>query len=206
MKLERVEQIPNSEKCKLHFSDGSSLRIPRVTVGDLDIFPGMEFSEEDLEALLSRASYDSTRLRAVRILGASASSEKDLRRKLRQKGESAENTEKAISWLNDLNLINDEETAERLLERALAKGYGKARVRQILFEKGISREIQDRVLEDFPDQSDAISDYIRKHLSGSDPDPAEKKKLTAALLRRGHSWEEIRRAFSQLQMVSEEEF
>ncbi len=206
MKLESLESLPNSDKVKLHLSDGSCLRVPRVTAADAGLCVGMELDEETLRRLSERAAYDSTRLRAVRILGASATSEKDLRRKLLQKGENKENTERTIAWLNDLQLIDDRETALRIAERAGSRGYGAARVRQILYEKGIPKEYWEEALSRLPDPSEEILRYLRAHLSCSDPDRKEKKKISDALIRRGYSWDAIRRGFETLQISSEEEF
>ena len=206
MRLESLEQLPNSDKLKLHLSDGTCMRIPAVTARDAGLYSGMELGEEELSQLRSRADYDSARLRAVRILGASATSERELKRKLIQKGESRENTDRVVDWLNDLNLIDDRETARHIVERAVSRGYGRGRIRQILFEKGIPREYWEEVLENLPDSAPAVERYLRSHLSGPNPDPKEKKKITDALLRRGFSWEEIRSGFASLQISSEEEF
>lgn len=182
------------------------MRIPRMTTADAGLYAGMELSEEDLSELRERAGYDSARLRAVRILGASATSEKELRRKLCEKGETKENADRALAWLNELQLIDDRETALRIVDRAVAKGYGKARIRQILYDKGIPKDYWEDAMADLPDPSEEIQRYLRMHLTTSNPDMKEKKKITDALLRRGYSWDSIRSAFSSLQILPEEEF
>ena len=48
-----------------------------------------------------------------------------------------------------------------------------------------------------PPDGDQIAAFLSRKLRGQIPDEAEKRRLTAALLRRGFSWEEIRSAWKE---------
>ena len=97
----------------------------------------------------------------------------------------------------------DEQVAQQVVRSGAAKGYGAARIRQMLYEKKIPRELWDMALEALPPQHDAIDEFLQKRFRGAKPDPKELKRATDALLRRGHSWSDIRSALERY--VPEEE-
>jgi len=138
-------------------------------------------------------------MRAVRIVSASNVSKKDLQQRLVQKGENPAQAAEAVRWMEDLNLLDDRKTAEQVVHSCIQKGYGLARAKQALYEKRIPKEYWEEVLEDYPEQDDAILAFLRTRLA--DPsDVRQVRKVTDALLRRGHSYRSIRRALEQMQV------
>ena len=101
-------------------------------------------------------------------------------------------------------MLDDRQTAAQIVRSGAARGYGAARIRQMLYEKRVPKELWDEALEQLPPQDDAIDLFLQRRFRGKTPDRAEIKRATDALLRRGHSWEDIRRALSRY--ASEEEF
>ncbi len=188
----------------LWLDDGTKLKVSPQTVLDCGLYKGMELSEADLQTLLSATRQTSARDRAVRIVSASGVSERDLRRRLVQRGETAEDAEDAVAWLRDLGAVDDGAMAKRVVERCIAKGYGEARIRQELSAKGIPGEYWDEALEDLPAMDDAIDRFLRKRLRGRELDQRELQRAAAALQRRGHSWEDIRQALERYRAELEE--
>ena len=201
MRIEKIEPTGSRDYVRLRFSEGSSLRTPAAVAAELGLRAGQELSEEELALLKEKTGQVSARLRAVRIIAASGVSEKELRRRLVQKGERPEHAEEAVQWLDDLHLLDDRETARQIVARGAARGYGRARVRQMLYEKGIDRELWDEALSQLPPPDDAIDRFLEKHLDG---DPKTLKKTTDALLRRGYSWEDIREGLERYRLSLEE--
>ena len=181
----------------MRFDDGSAMRLYRQTVQDFGLYPGLELSEEDYKKLKTAAGQMSARMRAVRIVAASSVSKRDLEQRLVQKGEDPTQAKEAVAWMADLKLVDDRKTAEQVVARCISKGYGLARAKQALYEKRIPKEYWDEALEDYPDQTDAITEYLRSHLSDSN-DERQVRKAVDALLRRGHSYGDIRAAMAQL--------
>ena len=60
------------------------------------------------------------------------------------------------------------------------------------------REVSDTLLADEPDMRDDILSFIYKRAPGGYPEEKLRAKITAALVRRGHSYEAISAAFRQL--------
>jgi SOS response regulatory protein OraA/RecX len=61
----------------------------------------------------------------------------------------------------------------------------------------VPKEFWQEALEGYPDQEDHILGFLRSKL-GTDADERQRKRAIDALLRRGHSYSEIRNAMRQL--------
>ncbi len=181
----------------VRFDDGSTMRLYRQTVEDHGLYTGMELDDGQMEALRTDAGQMSAKMRAVRIVSASSVSQKDLQQRLIRKGEDPKQAAEAVEWMVDLKLVDDAETAAQIVRRCASKGYGIARAKQALYEKRIPKSYWEDALEDYPDQTDKIVDFLRARL-GVESDERERKKAIDALMRRGHSYSEIRSALQQL--------
>ncbi len=204
--MTRIESIAakpdRAGRFLVKFSDESTMRLYRQVVEDLALYPGMELGEEELANLRRTAGAVSAKMRAVRIVSAANVSTKDLQRRLVQKGESPQQAKDAVTWLSDMNLLDDSQTARQVVASCIAKGYGKARAKQALYEKRIPKELWEEALVEYPDQSDKILSYLQTKL-GSRDDPRELKRAVDALLRRGHSYSQIRQCLARLELESD---
>ena len=187
----------------MRFEDGTVLRLYPQTVQDFSVYTGREFDTEEFEALKTAAGAMSAKMRAVRIVAASSVSKRDLEQRLVQKGEDPRQAKEAVSWMAELELVDDRKTAEQVVRRCIGKGYGLARAKQALYEKRIPKEYWDEVLADYPDQQDTIEDYLRSKLTATS-DSATVKKAVDALLRRGHSYGNIRRVLNTLSVDTDD--
>ena len=183
------------------FEDGSTLRLYRQTMEDYAIFVGRERDDNEIERLHTDAGKMSAKMRATRILASTDVSKRDLKQRLIQKGENPEHSAEAVAWLEDLNLVDDARTAEILVRRCAAKEYGLARAKQMLYEKRIPKEYWDDALADYPDQSEYIVSYLEKT---DISDSKSARKAIDALIRRGHSYAQIKKAMGRIPM--EEDF
>ena len=187
----------------MRFADGTSMRLYRQTIEDFGLYSGMELTEDEWKKLRTAAGAMSAKMRAVRIVATSSVSKKDLEQRLVQKGEDRADAQKAVAWMSEMQLVDDRKTAEQLVARCIAKGYGLSRAKQALFEKKIPKEYWDQVLAEYPDQTDAIAQYLQSHLTNR-AEPRDVKKAIDALIRRGHSYGRIRRVLEQLSFETED--
>ena len=139
----------------------------------------------------------SAKMRAVRIVSASSVSKGDLQRRLMQKGESREDAKQAVQWLSDMDLLDDSKTAWQVVQSCIAKGYGLARAKQALYENRIPKEYWEEALGDYPDQMDKILSFLQSRLADS-REEKDIRRAVDALIRRGHSYQLIRRALNAL--------
>lgn len=197
MRIKSIQQTRNPEKLDLMFDDGSKLRVMATVVPDLGLYASMEVDAALLERILQTHEKAQTRLRAVRIVAAANVSQRELQRRLIQKGQKPEDAAEAAQWLEALGALDDEKTARLLVQRSAAKGYGRARIRQELQQKGIPKALWEQALAELPEPDGAIDRFLQQKLRGSWPDEKTRKKVTDALYRRGHRWSDIQAAWQR---------
>lgn len=198
MRIESVSANPDrAGRFYVKFEDGLTMRLYRQTVEDYAIYAGREMDDAELERLKVDAGKMSAKMRATRILAATDVSKRDLQQRLVQKGEDPQQAAEAVAWLEELKLVDDARTASIIVGRCIAKGYGIARAKQALYEKRVPKEYWEEALKDYPDQSQVIEEQLRKIDRN---DPKQVKKAVDALLRRGHSYGQIKKAMSDLPM------
>lgn len=196
MRIESVAAQPDrAGRYTVKFEDGTVMRLYRQTVEDFGLYAGRELTEQEQKNLQAAAGQMSAKMRAVRIVSASSVSKSDLERRLVQKGETKGDAKQAVAWMTELNLLDDQKTAQQIVQRCISKGYGLARAKQALFEKRIPKEFWEAALAEYPDQTEKIVEFLQARL-GDDRDEKHLRRAMDALLRRGHSYQEIRRALN----------
>ena len=206
MRIEHLASKPDrAGRYLLRFEGGSTMRLYRQTVEDFALYPGKELDDGDVKQLRTAAGQMSAKMRAVRIVAASNVSKGDLKDRLIRKGEDPTQAAEAVAWMEELSLVDDRETAAQIVSRCANKGYGIARAKQALYEKRIPKEYWEDALSDYPDQTEKIVDFLRSRL-GPDADEKAQKRAMDALLRRGHSYGDIRQALRRLELEFPEEY
>ena len=200
MRIKSLASAPDhGNRYRLVFEDDSVMRLYRQTIEDFGLYPGLELSDEELGNLKIAAGQMSAKMRAVRIVAASSVSKGDLERRLVRKGEDPAQAKAAVAWMSDMSLLDDRSMAQQIVARCISKGYGRARAKQVLYEKRIPREFWDDALKDYPEQLDKIMDFLESHLP-DDATEKDVKRVIDALVRRGHSYDTIRRAMQEMAM------
>ena len=204
MRIEHLAGSPDrAGRFLVRFEDGSSMRLYRQTVEDFGLYIGLNLEPEQLSQLRTAAGEMSAKMRAVRIVSASSVSKRDLEQRLIHKGEDPTQARAAVEWMEELDLLDDRKTAEQIVSSCIRKGYGMARAKQALYEKRIPKSLWEEALADYPDQSEKIIEFLRSRLSDN-ADDREVKRAIDALLRRGHSYRQIRQGLEKLSLDTDE--
>ena len=199
MRIERVEPSRRKQGRVLVFlEDGACLKITEQELLDFGLRSGDQLDEGALERLKEAAGASNARASAAELIGRRAMSRRDLERKLREKGASEAEARYAAEWLEAIGALNDAEYAAALVRHYSRLGYGPARVREKLYEKGVPRELWEGALEELPADGGQVDAFLRSKLRGRPPDEKEKRRLTNALLRRGFPWGEVKAAWRRL--------
>ena len=198
MRIERIEASKHKRGRVLVFlEDGACLKITEQELLDFGLRAGDSLDEATLAGLKEAAGVSNVKATAAELIGKRAMSRATLEKKLREKGASADDARYAAEWLEAIGAINDADYAGLLVRHYSEMGYGPARIRDKLYEKGVPRELWEEALEQLPDHGGQIDCFLQGKLRGRTPDEKEKKRLTDALLRRGFSWGEVKAAWSR---------
>lgn len=178
--------------------DGACLKITEQELLDFGLRAGDTLDEQTLARLKEAAGVSNVKATAADLIGKRAMSRASLEKKLKEKGASEAEARYAAEWLEAIGAIDDADYAALLVRHCAGLGYGPARIREKLHEKGVPRELWEEALEQAPDNGEQIDRFLAGKLCGRTPDEKEKKRLTGALLRRGFSWGDVRAAWNRL--------
>ena len=171
MRVERIEASKHKKgRILLFLEDGACLKITEQELLDFGLRSGDELDEAVLGRLKEAAGVSNARAAAADLIGKRAMSRRDLERKLREKGASEAEARYAAEWLEAIGALNDAEYAAALVRHCAQLGYGPARVREKLYEKGVPRELWEEALEELPADGGQVEDFLRSKLRGRIPD------------------------------------
>ena len=197
--IERIEASGGQRRRVLvYLTDGACLKITEQELLDFGLHAGDELDEETLKRLKDAAGVSNVKANAADLIGKRAMSRRDLERKLQDRGASETEARYAAEWMEAIGAINDADYAVLLEQHCARQGYGPARVREKLYEKGVPRELWDDALDSLPDPAESIDRFLEHKLRGNPLDEKEKKRLSDALLRRGFSWSDIKAGLNRL--------
>ena len=185
---------------KIHISvDGEySFTVDETYFLSMGIWNGKEVDCEELEEIKQTVNIRRAYNYAVSLLSRRDHSERELMTKLSQKGYT-QGVEEAIAKLRDSGYVSDERFA-RLYVRELQtfKKYGKRRIEQELYRKGIDREIIREVLEETDFDEDGLVSLVERKYGRYLDDEKGVAKTINGLLRMGYSYGEIRNALNRI--------
>ena len=203
-RIERIQpSLHKKDRVLVYLTGGRLLRITPEELLRFDLRPGMDLAEDVLEEL-NRAARSLTRQQAAEMAGRRMLSRKELSDRLVKKGTDPQEAQETARWLADLGAVDDAAYAGVIVRHYAAMGYGPGRVRQELQHRGVPRELWDDALARMPDPEEAIDRFLTAKLRGKTPDRATLQRLSAALQRRGFSWQDIRPALARLDREPED--
>ncbi len=200
-----ITEIKKSSPGRLSviFEDESVVKSTLAVVSDLRLFTGRDIDEAQMAELRSLSMRSIAREKALEYISHRRMSCKELERKLLDKGYDEQTAACCVSWLLQNGFLNDESYAGAIVRHYANKGYGPGRIRAELSRRGIERELWDTAFEELPEDTSKIDKFISSRLT--DPENKEQvRKISAALYRRGHSWEDIRRALRRFSAECED--
>lgn len=205
MKVIKMTQSKRvQDRYYLDLEDGTSLKVNVALIADYSLFTGRELADDELESLKEAAASTELKARALRMTGARAMSRKEVTDRLTQKGADIDSAEDTADWLERMGIVNDEEYAGMIARHYSAKGYGAGKVKNELYRRGVPKEYWDGALDEVSGTDESVDKIISLKLKNVGNDPKTIKKLTAMLLRRGFSWDEIRRGLERYRVSLED--
>lgn len=204
-RIERIQpSLHKKDRVLVYLTGGDLLRITPEELLRFGLRPGQELTEDVLEELRRAAARSLTRQQAAEMAGRRMLSQKELSDRLVKKGTDPQEAQETARWLADLGAVDDAAYAGVIVRHYAAMGYGPGRVRQELQHRGVPRELWDDALARMADPEEAIDRFLTAKLRGKTPDRATLQRLSAALQRRGFSWQDIRPALARLDREPED--
>ena len=191
---------------RLDFDGGDAIDVDVRTFDESPYKEGCDITAEQLNTLLAASRYSRARERALYLLGLRDYACKELEQKLYTEAD-PDTAAAVVARLCEVGLLDDERYAARLA-RSLSetKHYPRRRIEQELRRRGISPALAQEVVSDLEgeDFRQALALLEKKYYNKLN-DPDSRRRVTAALARRGFSYGAIRRAFGALDLPDDEE-
>lgn len=155
---------------------------------------------------MEQLSFDKAKEKAFKLLEFRSHSKKELTEKLKRAGASDEDTEKIIRLFCEYKLLDDAAYALRKArDLKNLKKYGKRRIEQELYYKGIkSEDIASAIAEfDFEDTEDTLYPLVKRKLAGD----FEKKSLDRCIryfIYRGYELRDIKGCIERIKGEADE--
>jgi regulatory protein len=148
--------------------------------------------------------------RALHFLGYRARSQAEVRRRLLQKGYEEEIVDQVIDRLREGGLLDDSQFTEAWVRaRTTGRGMGPRRIAWELRQKGVDAETVRDAVERIDEETElGLALKVGRQKAESvrgEPMPVARRKVAAALQRRGFSWEVTSRVLEMILAPGEEE-
>jgi regulatory protein len=192
-------QSRRPDRVTIHFEGGERLSLAAEIVLAAGLRKGAELAEVDLARLTAQDEGWKAREAALRLLAHRPRAERELARKLRDRGYPESAVEGAMAKVRDLGLIDDEAFArEYALQRIRARPAGARRLVEDLRRKGIAADDARRAAAAAIEES-GVSDLELARAAhrkfprrAGEPEAKRNRRLQGFLSRRGFSPSTIR--------------
>ncbi|MBR5376538.1 MAG: regulatory protein RecX [Lachnospiraceae bacterium] len=187
-------------KVKVYFDEGDpAFVLYKKEIEKYDIREGQELSEETYDEILNEILIKRAVSRTLYLLDASAKTESQIRRKLKEGFYPQEAIDAAVRYAGSKHYIDDEYYASAFAQQKLAS-KSKQMVRKELLQRGIDPDTVGKALEDAgTDDKETIRKLIiKKYPPGTELDAKEAAKLMRSLSSKGFYYEDIRAEMEDL--------
>lgn len=170
-------------------------------VVEFRLVPGKVIDQVNLKGLLFEAEVGKLMERMYKLWNIRPRSEKEVRNYFRIKGKELASdliVDLVIKKLKQKGLLDDKKFAKEWME-ARSKKYGKNRIRQELYQKGIDKEIVNEVIENGENSEQITQQALEKKLRvWKNLKALEfKKKAYGYLIRRGFEYEIVKKVIEK---------
>lgn len=203
-KITKIEyQKKNKDRVNVYIDDNFSFGIDLNILIKYSLTKNMELSDEFIEDILKAEEEINVYNYGLTVLSRSLKSEKQLKEKMLEKGYDTDLVDKVIEKLKKRKYINDEYYCDSLINsRINGAKYGKRRIAQELYEKGVDREITEdklRVISDEEEFERAYELGIKKIKSIKEEDTRKKSgKLSNYLIYRGFDYNTVKKVVAKI--------
>ena len=192
MRIERVESL-DKRKSKVFTDEDFAFLLYNGELEKFGVNEGAVLEPKALREILDLLGRRA-RERALNLLKVQDRTEGEMCRRLSQDGYPEMIVQETLTFLQEYHFVDDARYAANYLQ-VHGKRKSQAELKLYLQRKGVSREIIREQLEEAEhDSGEAIRILLeKKHYKAGETAPEQEKKIVAYLMRRGFSWEDIRR-------------
>ena len=183
-------QTNNKKKVNVYL-DGSyfcSLALETVMKNNLKV--GMMVEEKVLENIQYESEKSIAYEQALKLISTRYKTRKEMETYLQSKGYAITTIYYVLKKLGEYNFIDDERYAESFASHHIQKD-GVVKIKQQLFQKGVSEEIIDKVLANYEDQTEQVKVLLEKYMKNKEATKENYQKACRYLYGKGFKMDDI---------------
>ncbi|WP_129595960.1 regulatory protein RecX [Anaerophilus nitritogenes] len=202
--ITKIERQKNKERINIYIDDAFFMGIDLEILYKLHLKEGQSIEQERIKEMIYEEMYIKAKNKSFQILKFSGRTQKEMEKKLKNHGYEDHIIDRVINFLIEYGWINDEEMAKYLVKNKLeGKKYGKNRIKQELYQKGVDHEFVENALkEEFNEEREyenARLLALRKRKSIKDEDPQKiYEKIGRYLVYKGYGYDLIRKVLNEI--------
>ena len=201
-----LAQKKNPNRVSVFIDEAFAFGVHVDLVVEFELHKGLALDVETQQQMVVADRIRAAREVALVYLGYRARTAHEVQQKLVQSGFEAAVAEDTVVRLHELGYLDDEAYARNYVEaRFRNRGYGPGRLRRDLRRRGVAAGLIDTVLDEMMVQEDLLA-AARGHAEkrwprlAAEADPYKRrKKLSDYLVRRGFSFDVVRRVIDDLE-------
>lgn len=203
-KITKIEyQKNNKNRVNIYLDDNFAFGVDFNILIKYSLKKNMELEEKFIEEILKAEEEINVYNYALSVLSRNSKSEKQLRAKLNEKGYDSQFIDNAIFKLKQQKYLDDERFSEMLINNKInVSKYGKRRIKESLYEKGIQREIIDEKIKELSDEDElerACLIGVKRLKTLKEEDTRKLSiKLSNYLINKGFEYSTVKKAVSKL--------
>jgi len=200
-----VAQKKNPNRVSVYLDGAYAFGVHGMLIADFRLSIGRVLTEAERRKLAEADAVLRAKAVALNYIAYRPRTEREVRRKLAEKGFSDDFIAPVIERLYALGYLDDAAYARNYAHARYAnKGYGPQRIRTELLRRGVNRALVDATVDELTATSDpleAARSYAEKRwqrLAGETDSRKRLKKLSDFLVRRGFTYDTVRRVLAEL--------
>lgn len=206
-----VRQQGDKHRASIFIEEEFAYGVNEQTIEQFRLRKGDCIDPEKADKILDFDYWIDAKRVALRYLNHRSRSEKEIRKRLEKEEIPEEIIERVLSFLRDYELVNDEAWSRAYTNDRLRRKLVSSRQLEVeLRQKGVNQEIIEKTLQDLSkeesDDDRALKAAEKRwpRLMKEEP-PKRKQKLYSYLASRGFSFEVIKRTYSKVSGVEEDD-
>lgn len=197
-----VEEVNyKRSNCTVKFSDNNSYKVHLDIIIKYNIHENMQLTMQKYKCILNENEKLMATNLAVRYTQTSIKTKKQVVDYLLKKDISKVHIDEIIDKLIEYRFINDEEYA-KMYVRTYKNKFGKYKISQNLYQKGIDKKYIEEALLQIDNVQDTLYNIASKYLNKKEKSLQNFNKLYRFLIGRGFEYEEVSRVIDIIKSES----
>lgn len=194
-KITKIEiQKRNNERVNIYIDDEYAFATFIDIVYKEGLSKGQEVNKEKYDDIIKKENKQKCKNTALRIIERAYKTEKEMRKRLSEKGYEQEEIDEAVNFLKEYKFIDDDSYVKLYIKEKI-KSYGSQKIKYSLINKGISKEVIEEELsniesEEMKETALCLAEKKYKNLSKSEKDKFKLyNKICRYLISRGYEYD-----------------